>query len=74
MAYDKITPPSDPWLQTGLLASILANIFGGGKKTYRPDQFMPTRKRLVDDSPEQEERQKSILNRLFASMRRRKKE
>lgn len=68
MAYDQINPPPDPWLQTGLLCSLLANLFGNSKKRHKPDTFMPPRKRVIDDSPEQEQAQKSKLDRYFARL------
>lgn len=65
MAWDKINPPPDPWLQTGLLCSLLANRLGNGKKLHKPEQYMPARKRPIEDSLEAE---KEALDRYFARL------
>jgi hypothetical protein len=43
MAYDQLHPFPDPWLQTGVQASLTANLGKDPKnrKRYKPQDFMP---------------------------------
>jgi hypothetical protein len=43
VALDRIWPLPDPWLQTGVLASLAANLGKSTKdrKRYKPSDFMP---------------------------------
>lgn len=41
MAKDRIDPPPDPWLMTGILGSLIANAFGGGRRKWTPEDFIP---------------------------------
>jgi hypothetical protein len=41
LAYNRVDPLPDSWTETGVVASTLANLLGGGKKAYRPDDFIP---------------------------------
>jgi hypothetical protein len=43
LAYDRVDPLPDPWTQTGLVVSTLANLLGDGKRSYRPADFIPAR-------------------------------
>lgn len=46
LAYDRIDPIPDPWTQTGMVCSVLAQLLGGkagAKKT--PRDFIPIRHR-----------------------------
>lgn len=48
IAYDRINPLPDPWLQTGILASLMANFWKGAKnrKSYKPGDFIPFVKKI----------------------------
>jgi hypothetical protein len=42
MAYNQIDPLPDPWLETGIIASTVANA-AGPKKPFKPSDYMPKR-------------------------------
>ena len=46
MGFSNIIPLPDPWLQTGIICSTMANIHCAkkGSKGFSPEQFMPCRK------------------------------
>lgn len=54
MAYFDIFPMPDPWLQTGQLASTMANLWSSRRKRFRPEEFMPERKLEGGAKPERQ--------------------
>lgn len=41
IAYDRINPLPDPWLQTGVIAATQANCHRSKGKPYKPGDFTP---------------------------------
>lgn len=39
--FYRIHPEADPWYQTGMICSTLANVMGDGKKKWTPEDFIP---------------------------------
>jgi hypothetical protein len=52
MAFFALEPPADPWLQTGVLAAVVANANPYRKgPSARPADFMPTPISFAPDEP-----------------------
>ena len=52
MAYDQIEPIPDSWYQTGIIASMMVNLWS--KTRSRPEDFVPRVRRTRWQSPEQQ--------------------
>jgi hypothetical protein len=69
MAFEQLEPQQDIYWACGMLASIVVNMFGNGRKRYTPQDFMPVsskRKRSRISSPE---RDMAILDAMIASQK-----
>jgi len=54
MAYDAIEPLPDPWLQTGIGCAVECNLLSHGKRRYKPQDFMPVKRKRPQSPKEQE--------------------
>ncbi|MHC5539601.1 phage tail assembly protein T [Singulisphaera rosea] len=57
LAFDDLEPLPNGYLQTGILASTIANVMGSGKKKFAPIDFMPGRRTAT---PRQSDPEKGI--------------
>lgn len=62
IAYDRVEPIPQPWQETGLLAAILCNLLGTGRRRS-PADFIPARR-----APAEEQSPSAILA-AFQGMR-----
>lgn len=49
IAYSQVEPFPDSWMQTGVVASTIANS-NSSKKKFKPDDFMPQRTKPIKRS------------------------
>jgi len=66
MAYSRIEPLPDPWLQTGVLASVTFNSWH--KRPRAPQDFVPGRRTRRRQTPEQ---MMAVLDRMERRLERR---
>jgi hypothetical protein len=67
MAYNKIEPFGErsAWLQTGIIASVIANAHRGKKgKVFKPEDFMPSFE-VEETKPQSMEEQRGVLKQIF---------